>query len=63
MGEDRKMVATKAQLVDFIIANFEEPGNSPVSKTKLESYKKAELEEFINEKSSEDEVTKWIASK
>lgn len=57
------MTATKAQLVDFIIENFEGPDHIPASKAKLESFKKADLEEFVAEKSSEEALEAWIANK
>jgi len=56
------MTATKAKLVEFIIDNFENPEHSPASKSKLESFKKAELEEFIHEKSSEEAFDAWAAN-
>lgn len=55
------MTATKAQIIDFIIDNFEGPGKMPASKSKLESYKKSELEEFITQKASEAELNTWLA--
>ena len=54
------MTATKAQLVEFILDNFEGPDHIPASRAKLESYKKSELEEFVKAMSSEEEVAEWL---
>lgn len=53
-------MASKAQLVDYIVENFEGPGHIPVSRSKIESFKKTDLEEFIKKKSSEDELEAWL---
>lgn len=53
---------TKANLVDYIIENFEGPNGMEVSRTKLEAFKKADLEEFIQEKDSMDNVQAWLDS-
>lgn len=53
-------MATKAQLIDFIMCTFVEPEGNPVSKTKLESCKKSELESFIKDKGLEGELNDWL---
>ena len=50
---------TKAQLIDFIIDKFREPDGSPVSKTKLDAMKKAELEELIESKNLTEELNTY----
>lgn len=55
-------MATKAQLISFIISKFKEPSGNPVSKTKLDNMKKSELEEFIQSKGLEDELKEWIST-
>lgn len=54
---------TKANLIDYIVANYEEPEGGPVSRQKLESLKKAELESFINERDSIENVEAWLANR
>ena len=53
-------MATKAQLINFILEMFSEPDGKEVSKSKLEGFKKADLEEFIKEKGAEDKLTEWL---
>lgn len=53
-------MGTKAQLVNFIIENFETADGMPVSMSKLDSFKKAELEEFIKAKDEVDNFKEWI---
>lgn len=53
-------MATKAQLIEFIIETFVEESGSEISKAKLESYKKKDLEEFIAAKSAQDALQKWL---
>jgi len=55
-------MATKAQLINFIIEMFEEETGDPVSQSKLESYKKADLEEFIHAKGLEDRLASWLSA-
>lgn len=55
-------MATKAQLIQFIMEQFEESDGNEVSKSKLDGLKKAELEEFIKEKGLEDELSNWLAN-
>lgn len=55
-------MATKAQLIDYIVNNFEGPDNEPASKAKLEGYKKSELEELVDAKASMEEAEEWIAN-
>ena len=54
-------MATKAQLINFIIETFEEADGKPVTKADLDRFKKAELEEFIKEKGAEAELEVWLA--
>lgn len=56
-------MATKAQLIMFIMDKFEECEGQPVSKAKLDGLKKADLEEFIVTKGLEDELKEWLANK
>ena len=50
---------TKVQLIDYIINNFEEYDGSPISKAKLDSYKKADLEELVTSKASMEEAESY----
>lgn len=54
------MAATKSNLVDYIVENFEGPDGEEIQKAKIEGYKKADLEEFINQKDSMDAVEQWV---
>ena len=54
-------MATKAQLISFIMEKFNEPSGEPVSKSKLDAMKKADLEEFIQARGLEDELKAWLA--
>lgn len=53
---------TKTNLVDFIVSEFQEPSGQPVSRIKIESLKKSDLEDFIKEKCSIEEVENWISN-
>lgn len=53
-------MATKAQLIDFIIETFEEADGNPISKSKLEVFKKADLEEFIKARDAEADLEEWL---
>lgn len=53
-------MATKAQLINFIMDTFSEPDGNEVSKSKLEGFKKADLENFIKEKGAEAELQEWL---
>lgn len=55
-------MATKAQLIEFIMEKFTEPSGEPVAKSKLDGLKKADLEEFIREKGLEEELKAWLNS-
>ena len=55
-------MATKAQLISFIIEKFAEASGEPISKAKLDSYKKADLEEFVKEKGLESDLKEWLAA-
>ena len=53
-------MATKAQLIKFIMETFSEPDGNEISKSKLDSFKKADLEEFIRTKGAEAELAEWL---
>lgn len=55
-------MATKAQLIKFIMEVFAEPNGEAISKSKLDGYKKADLEEFITSKGIEAELADWLAN-
>lgn len=55
-------MATKAQLVNYIADQFETQDGIPASLAKLDSYKKAELEEFIKANNCEADVEAWLAN-
>lgn len=42
-------MASKSQVMNYILENFETKEGLPVSLSKLDSYKKAELEDFLKE--------------
>lgn len=50
---------TKAQLIDFIFEKFQEPDGKPVSKSKLDAMKKADLEELIESKNLTEELNAY----
>ena len=54
-------MGTKAQLINFIIENFTEPDGNPITKSRLDSFKKADLEEFITTRGVEEEFVDWLA--
>lgn len=54
-------MATKAQIIAFIIEMFEESDGNAVSKSKLDSFKKSELEEFIKAKGLKEDLEKWLS--
>lgn len=56
-------MATKAQIIEFIIETFTEANGEPVSKSKLENYKKSDLEKFVTDHNSEEDLKNWLASK
>ena len=53
-------MATKAQLIAFIMDTFNEPGGVEIVKSKLDGFKKADLEEFIKERGLEEELKAWL---
>lgn len=55
-------MATKAQIIEFIVDNFTEMDGSPVSKSKLDNYRKADLEMFIKQNGAETELKAWVAT-
>lgn len=55
-------MATKAQIINFISENYETKDKMPVSMQKLDSYKKAELEEFIKAHNDDDNLEDWLKS-
>lgn len=56
-------MASKAQIVDFILENYQTSDGMPVSLSKLDSIKKSELENFISEEGESENLEKWIANK
>ena len=54
-------MATKAQLINFIMEKFQQSDGEPVSKSKLDGLKKAELEDFISAMGLEDELKEWLS--
>lgn len=55
-------MATKAQLIQFIMDTFCEADGEEVSRTKLETFKKSELEEFIKERKMEAKLDEWLSN-
>lgn len=55
-------MATKSQLINFILEMFKEPDGNDIPKSKLDSFKKSELEEFIQNKGAEEDLKNWLAS-
>ena len=55
-------MVTKAQLISFIMEMFKEADGNAVSKSKLDSFKKSELEEFIEAKGLKEDLEKWIST-
>lgn len=55
-------MATKAQLINFIMEKCTESNGDPVSRAKLDGCKKAELEEFIKAKGLESALDEWLAN-
>lgn len=53
-------MATKSQLIDFIISKFTEPDGNEVSRSKLEGFKKSDLEDFIRNHNLESALTDWL---
>jgi hypothetical protein len=56
-------MGTKAQLIDYIASHYTAEDGTPVSMSKLDSLKKAELEEFIKLQNMEDDFKDWLKSK
>ena len=55
-------MGTKAQLIEFILAKFEEPNGNSVSKSKLDALRKADLEELITQRNLVDAFQDWISN-
>lgn len=55
-------MATKAQLINFIMEMFTEADGSEISKSKLESFKKSDLEELIKARGLEAKLDAWLAN-
>lgn len=53
-------MATKAQLVDYIAENYETKDGMPASMSKLDSYKKAELEKLIEKHNDQEALDEWV---
>lgn len=56
-------MGTKAQLVEYITEHFETEDGMPVSVSKLDSIKKADLEKFIESQDEESNYKEWLATK
>jgi len=56
-------MGTKAQLVEYITEHFETEDGMPVSMSKLDSIKKADLEKFIESQDEESNYKEWLATK
>lgn len=54
-------MATKAQLINFIIEMFTEADGNEVSRSKLETFKKSDLEEFIKSRDLTSALEEWLA--
>lgn len=54
-------MATKAQLIDFIVEKFNQVDGQPVSKSKLDAYKKADLEKFIEDRGMTADLEIWLS--
>lgn len=55
-------MATKAQLITFIIETFTEADGTAIAKSKLDGYKKADLEEFILQKGANQLLKEWLST-
>lgn len=55
-------MANKAQIINYISENYQTNDGMPVSLSKLDSYKKSELEAFIDEHHDKENMNKWIES-
>lgn len=53
-------MATKQQLIEFILEFFMEADGSIPSKSKLDGYKKGDLAEFIKDKGATDDLIAWL---
>lgn len=53
-------MATKAQLINFIMEMFAESDGGEVSRSKLDAYKKADLEKFIADRGCTAELEAWL---
>lgn len=56
-------MASKSQLIDYIVEHYTTKEGIPASMSKLDGYKKADLEEFIDKNKDSDNLEKWLASK
>ena len=54
-------MVTKSQLIEFILEYFETVEGEPASKSKLEAFKKSELEEFIQSHNMTEQLETWAA--
>lgn len=57
------MSGTKAQMINFIVENYETKDGSPASMVKLDSFKKAELEKFLVDNNEEERFGEYLKSK
>lgn len=53
-------MATKAQLISFIMELFEEADGSEITKSKLDTFKKSDLEEFIEVRGLQSQLIDWL---
>ena len=56
-------MATKSQIIDYISENYNDAEGMPVSLSKLDGYKKADLEKFIKSRGEEKNLEEWLNSK
>ena len=55
-------MATKAQLINFIMEKFVNADGSEIQKSKLDSYKKADLEGRIKARGMEEDLKTWLVN-
>lgn len=53
-------MGTKSQLIDFIVEKFVDGEGNNISKSKLDTYKKADLEDLIKSRGLESKFEEWI---
>lgn len=60
VAKEECQLGTKSQLIDFIVEKFVDSEGNVVSKSKLDSYRKADLEDLIVSRGLESQFEKWI---